>query len=378
MIKRILKMIGLFLGILVLLLIIVAVLFVNFSPQFGGNPNEVKIAEYSKSANFSENHFVNREKVEMNFTFGQFVENLFKFLRTQPNSVPTKPLPVSHLDSSEVANYSSVSPRIIWFGHSTILLQISKKNILIDPMFGDVPAPHPWLGTKRFSKVLPLEIEKIPKIDAVIFSHDHYDHLDYGSIIKLKNKVKKFYVPLGLSSHLLEWGIESDRIFELDWWTETKLDDLQFVCTPAQHFSGRGLSNRNSTLWASWVIKSEENSIYFSGDSGYNTHFKEIGDKYGPFDFAMMECGQYNEQWKQIHMMPEETVQAGLDVRAKLIMPIHWGAFKLAFHTWTDPVERLEIEAKRLGLPVTTPVIGVPIILSKPPIAPIGHWWETL
>lgn len=371
-------MIGLFIGSLVLLLIFVVVLFVNFSPQFGSTPSEAKIAEYSKSANYSEEHFVNRERVEMNFTFGQFVENLFKFLRTQPNTVPPRPLPVSHLDSTEVANYSSDSPRVVWFGHSAILLQISNKNILIDPMFGDVPAPHPWLGTKRFSKGLPLEIEKMPQIDAVIYSHDHYDHLDYGSIIKLKDKVNKFYVPLGLGSHLLEWGIEASRIVELDWWYETKFEDLQLVCTPAQHFSGRGLSNRNSTLWASWVIKSEEHSIFFSGDSGYNSHFKEIGEKYGPFDFAMMECGQYNEQWKQIHMMPEQTVKAGLDVRAKLIMPIHWGAFKLAFHTWTDPVERLEVEAKRLGLPVTTPVIGVPIILSNPPLAPIGHWWEKI
>lgn len=371
-------MVGILIGSFLLLILVVGVSFVYFSPQFGGSPTEEKAKEYSKSVNYREGEFLNRTKVEMSFTFSQYIEMIVKFFGTQPNTVPDKPLPVSKLDPTEIKNYSGDSHRVIWFGHSAILLQIDNNNILIDPMFGDVPAPHPWLGKSRFTDGLPLEIEEMPKIDAVLFSHDHYDHLDYGSIMKLKDKVGKFYVPLGLGNHLLEWGIEADRITEMDWWSETEFENMTFVCTPAQHFSGRSISDRNSTLWASWVIKSDSASIYFSGDSGYNTHFKEIGDKYGPFDFAMMECGQYNEQWKQIHMMPEETVKAGLDLRAKLIMPIHWGAFKLAFHTWTDPVERLEKESQRLGLPITTPVIGIPIVLSKPPIAPHNKWWEKI
>lgn len=371
-------MVGIVLVSFVLIIVIVGVLFVNFNPEFGGSPTEEKSKEYSKSINYKEGVFQNKTKVEMSFTFGQYVEMILKFFGTQPNTVPSKLLPVSKLNQSDIENYRNNYPRVIWYGHSAILLQIENKNILIDPMFGDVPAPHPWLGKSRFTEGLPLEIEQMPRVDAVLFSHDHYDHLDYGTIIKLKDKVDNFYVPLGLGNHLLKWGIEAERIKEMDWWSETKFDNLTFACTPAQHFSGRGISDRNSTLWASWVIKSDSTSIYFSGDSGYNTHFNEIGEKYGPFDFAMMECGQYNQQWKQIHMMPEETVQAGIDLRARLIMPIHWGAFKLAFHTWTDPVERLEKESKRLGLPITTPIIGVPIVLSNPPVAPHDKWWESI
>lgn len=371
-------MIGIVLGSIVLIVIIVGVLFINFNPEFGGSPSKEKSIEYSKSSNYKDGEFLNKTKVEMSFTFSQYIEMIFKFFGSQPNTIPDKPLPVSKLNPTEVDSYNSSTPRVIWFGHSAILLQINNKNILIDPMFGDVPAPHPWLGKSRFTDGLPLEIEQMPKVDAVLFSHDHYDHLDYSSIMKLKDKVENFYVPLGLGNHLLEWGIEADRIQEMDWWSETEFENMTFACTPAQHFSGRGISDRNSTLWASWVIKSDSTTLYFSGDSGYNTHFKEIGVKYGPFDFAMMECGQYNQQWKQIHMMPEETVQAGLDLKAKLIMPIHWGAFKLAFHTWTDPVERLEKESQRLGLPITTPIIGVPIVLSNPPIAPHNKWWENI
>jgi L-ascorbate metabolism protein UlaG (beta-lactamase superfamily) len=243
-------------------------------------------------------------------------------------------------------------------------------------MFGKVPAPHPTLGNNRFSKELPIEVEKLPLIDAVLISHDHYDHLDYGSIKKLKEKVKMFYTPLGVGAHLHEWGIEKERIVELDWWQETTFDSLIFRCTPAQHFSGRGLNDRANTLWSSWIIQSEHDNIFFSGDSGYGPHFKEIGDKYGPFDFAMMECGQYNELWPEIHMFPEETAQAGIDVQAKLIMPIHWGAFKLGMHPWTEPVERISKKADELGIEMIIPKIGEPIeFYNSSGIK--STWWQS-
>ena len=163
---------------------------------------------------------------------------------------------------------------------------------------------------------------------------------------------------LGWGAHLLEWGIAEEKIQELDWWQEVKHDDLVFKCAPAQHFSGRGITDRMNTLWASWIIQSDNENIFFSGDSGYGDHFKEIGEKYGPFDFAMMECGQYNELWSDIHMFPEETVKAALDVRARRMMPIHWGAFKLAMHEWTDPVERVVNKAKELDVEIVVPKIG--------------------
>ena len=181
----------------------------------------------------------------------------------------------------------------------------------------------------------------------------------------MKDKVSKFYAPLGVGLHLREWGVHPAQIVELDWWEEATHEDLVFKCAPAQHFSGRGLSDRGATLWGSWVIQSPTENIFFSGDSGYGPHFKEIGDTYGPFDFAMMECGQYNEMWKEIHMMPEETAQAGIDIKAKFIMPIHWGAFKLAMHSWTDPIERVIKKAQSLDLPVIAPKIGEPIYLEE-------------
>ncbi len=361
-------------GILIGVVLITATLFINISPEFGGKATKEQKDFYSQSQNYKDGKFNNLGNVEMSMDFNKFVKSLVGYFNPSPKTKPSTDISVQKIDSLSIVHYKD-STRMVWFGHSTFLLQMNGKNILIDPMFGDVPAPHPMLGGKRFSSDLPIQIEKLPKIDAVILSHDHYDHLDYGSILKLKDKVDHFYTPLGVGIHLQEWGIPQQSITELDWWQESAFDDLIFRCTPAQHFSGRGVNDRGNTLWASWIIQSKTENIFFSGDSGYGSHFKEIGNKYGPFDFAMMECGQYNEMWKEIHMMPEETAQAGIDVRAKIIMPIHWGAFKLAMHSWTDPVERIITKASELGIPVLVPKIGEDIHLGQQNIETIT-WWN--
>ncbi|MEO0900616.1 MAG: MBL fold metallo-hydrolase, partial [Bacteroidota bacterium] len=342
-------------------------------PQFGGKATEEQKKEYTKSKNYKDEIFVNTNEVKLDMSFGDMMKSLVGFLRKQPNSVPAKGLDVVKMDSLQIVN-SSAPSTLYWFGHSSFLLQLQDKVILIDPMFGEVPAPHPLLGNKRFSTELPLEVEKIPEIDMVILSHDHYDHLDYGSIQKLKDKVKMFYAPLGVGVHLEEWGVEKERIVELDWWQETAYKDVKLVCTPAQHFSGRGFSDRAKTLWSSWVIQSNGENIFFSGDSGYAEHFKQIGEKYGPFDFAMIECGQYNRLWPDIHMFPEETAQAGVDVKAERIMPIHWGAFKLALHTWTDPIKRVAKKSEELGVKLVAPKIGEPIFFKQD--MALNPWWE--
>ncbi len=213
----------------------------------------------------------------------------------------------------------------------------------------------------------------LPSIDAILISHDHYDHLDYGSIRQLKDKTKYFFVPLGVGAHLQHWGVEASKITELDWWQSADIDGMTFTATPARHFSGRGLTDRDKTLWASWVIKGQDNNIYFSGDSGYRTHFKQIGEQYGPFDFTMIECGQYNEKWEAIHMMPEQSLQAHIDLQGKMMMPIHWGAFNLAVHPWKEPVERL-LKAKKEDMMIATPVIGESFVLSQ--ALPDARWWE--
>ncbi|WP_273568321.1 MBL fold metallo-hydrolase [Maribacter halichondriae] len=373
--KKVLKKMGMFIGGFILLLAVAIFLFLNLSPEFGASPSKSQWEVFKKSENYRDGVFINNGDVKMNMGFNDMMKSLKGFFGPQPNSMPGKNVTVQSIDSLEIVHYRGAT-RLIWFGHSAFLLQIEGKQILIDPMFGAVPAPASFLGSRRFSANLPIEVEKLPKIDAVILSHDHYDHLDYGSIQLLKDKVGMFYVPLGVGSHLEEWGIESNRIVELDWWQEIDFEGLNLKCAPAQHFSGRGLADRGKTLWSSWVIQSRNENIFFSGDSGYGPHFKEIGEKYGPFDFAMMECGQYNELWKEIHMMPEETAQAGIDVRAETIMPIHWGAFKLAMHPWTEPVERLSKKAKALQIHMIAPRIGESIVLGKVQSFDVDWWTE--
>jgi len=358
----------------ILLLVISGILFVNFYPSIGGSQSAEKIEVFKNSGHYEKDVFVNQIPTSMDMGFGKFMTILKDWILGVPNQSLETPLPVLHVDSTDIASRPDSLVRITWFGHSAFLLEIDGKKILLDPMFGDFTGPHSWLGPSRFSNGIPIEIEKLPQIDAVIFSHDHYDHLDYNSVLKLKDKVKQFYVPLGVGSHLEAWGVDINKIHEHNWWDESFLDDIQLVCAPARHFSGRAILDRNSTMWASWIIKSESRTIYFSGDSGYGPHFKEIGEKYGPFDFAMLECGQYDLRWESIHMLPEQTAQAAIDLNAKLAMPIHWGAFVLALHAWKDPVERVTKKAKELEVNIITPKIGQQIILNEPTIEK-NNWW---
>ncbi|WP_164975234.1 MBL fold metallo-hydrolase [Lutibacter sp. HS1-25] len=350
---------------------LVGVVFVNVSPEFGAGAKDQSLERIRKSPNFLNGAFKNSEKTLQNTGFKW--STIPKFFTDDNNKTPSKKLPVEKITKKYFENKPN-QPRITWFGHSTTFIEMEGLNIFIDPMLGNVPAPSPFLGSKRFQKELPITIDSLPNIDVVLISHDHYDHLDYGSIVKLKDKVSKFYVPLGIKAHLTSWGVEANKITEFDWWENINHKGIEFISTPARHFSGRGLTNRNSTLWSSWVLKSNNYKLFFSGDSGYGKHFKEIGNKYGPFDFAMVECGQYNEQWAQIHMTPEETIQASIDVQSNLTMPIHWGAFKLALHSWDDPIKRATKKANELNVQITTPKIGEPIVLGTSDF-PVEKWW---
>ncbi|PKB41980.1 L-ascorbate metabolism protein UlaG (beta-lactamase superfamily) [Cellulophaga sp. RHA19] len=375
MLKKIFRKIMITILIILSLLVATYFIFTNFYPSFGGDVSKERKTTYQKSKQYKNNKFNNTLPVPKELSFSETLSLAYKFFTTKvKNGRPQKDLTVHKIDSTNVANYKK-GTRLIWYGHSSFLLQIDGKNILLDPMLGKVAAPHSLLGANRFNSEFPLALEKLNKIDAVLFSHDHYDHLDYETVIKIKDKAQHFYVPLGVGVHLEAWGVPTTKITELDWWQDTKLNNLTFVCTPAQHFSGRKFNNGQSTLWSSWVIQSKEDNIYFSGDSGYAPHFKEIGNIYGPFDIALMECGQYNQMWADIHMMPEETAQAGVDVQAKKIVPIHWAGFKLALHSWTDPIVRVKAKALELNLEVLTPEIGDEIIV-KDSINKSTNWWE--
>lgn len=350
-------------------------LFIACSPQFGGKASKNQKEVYTKSGHYADGKFQNIIETNMDMGFTKGISVFREFLRKDPSREPQGKIPVLKIDSSEIVR-NKIS-RLTWFGHSAFLLELDDKNILIDPMLGESPSPIPAFGSKRYSDELPIIVEKIPVIDFVIFSHDHYDHLDYGSVLKLKDKVKHWFVPLAVGNHLRKWGVPAENITELNWWETADFEEIKLVCTPARHFSGRGVTDRFSTLWASWIIKTDSLNLFFSGDSGYGPHFKEIGDRFGPFDFAMMECGQYNEAWDNIHMMPEQTAQAAVDIRTKQAMPIHWGAFTLALHAWKEPVERITKAAAKLNMPLVTPRIGEPVDLTSD-VKPTSPWWRAV
>ena len=300
---------------------------------------------------------------------------LGQMIAGQPQGKPSEPLDVARYEPQPLAAAGKTGPRITWFGHSAVLIETDGMTLFLDPMLGPSPSPVPALGGRRFSDRLPARIEELPRLDAVLLSHDHYDHLDYGTIRRIRDRVGRFYVPLGVGAHLERWGVDPGRITECDWWEEALLGQLTIACTPARHFSGRSLGDRDATLWCSWVIRSPHASIFFSGDSGYGPHFEEIGARYGPFDLTCMECGQYDDRWALIHMRPEETVQAHRDVGGGVLLPIHWGAFKLALHTWTDPIERVRTAAAKHGARLTTPRIGETFAVGEPEL-PAATWWR--
>jgi L-ascorbate metabolism protein UlaG (beta-lactamase superfamily) len=340
-------------------------------PAFGGRRTSDERAEMLKSPNYRESKFANPIPTNLSMSFSDNV-SVMKEMLGGPSKKPALPIEVLKWKPQ---GEGTRQPRVTWFGHSALLLELDGKIILLDPMLGKVPSPFPAVGGKRYSSKLPVRIEDLPPIDAIILSHDHYDHLDYASIIRLKSKVRQFFVPLGVAKHLIRWGVDPAAIEVCDWWEERTWEGLKLACTPARHFSGRALNDRNATLWCSWVIESAEARIFFSGDSGYGPHFAEIGKKYGPFDVTLMECGQYDPRWASIHMMPEETVQANRDVQGKVMIPIHWGAFTLSVHDWRDPVERASAAAQERGVKIATPRIGESVIIGAAEY-PKAAWWR--
>ncbi len=316
---------------------------------------------------------MNQIPTNMNMGLGQTAKVLVDFIKGNPKGRPSSPLQAIPLELDQLLSADLDS--VTWFGHSAILIRLDGKTLFIDPMLGRTPSPFPIFGGRRYSDRLPNEISELPSIDAVILSHDHYDHLDYGSIKRLIPKVKRFIVPLGVAAHLIRWGVNPTIITEHDWWDELSFEGIRLTAAPARHFSGRSMGDRNTTLWCSWIIQGRKAKIFYSGDSGYGPHFKEIGNKYGPFDLTLMECGQYDLRWQAIHMLPEETVQANQDVGGRVMIPVHWGAFTLAMHDWSDPVERAAKAAKERNAPIATPRIGETVVIGAPAF-PTSPWWR--
>lgn len=369
--KKFFKMVLIFVS----LILIVTVGYLYLNPEFGAGISSEEKELYQKSPQWNGSKFVNASRTEVEIGLSNMPGLLKKQFSQTEGRRPHTDLEVFAFDSISWQQ-DHLQNKIIWFGHSTALMKMNGLNILIDPMFGDDTAPVAPFKSSRFSKHTLDIIDMLPPIDAVFISHDHYDHLDYRSIKRLKEKVKHFYVPLGVGRHLVRWGVKEDKISQLDWWDKVRILDLQITFVPARHFSGRGFTDRGQSLWGGYAFISASSRIYWSGDSGYDTHFKEIGEKLGPFDWAFVECGQYNELWHAIHMYPEEAVQAAIDVKASIAVPIHWGAFTLALHDWKDSVERFSLEAKNKDLPIAMPELGKVVDLNGVPSD--EFWWQVV
>lgn len=340
--------------------------------SFGKLPSGKRLDRIKSSVNYRERSFQNLQPTEMLAKDASYPKMMAEFFFGKVvDGVPDSPLQVFKSDLKALPLHN---PVIVWFGHSSYLIIINGKRILIDPVFSAYASPWQFIGTKNFAYSHPYSIDDFPELDLVILTHDHYDHLDYHAILKLRSKAKQFCTALGVGAHLVHWGIDESKITEVDWWESTTVfSGFELTATPARHFSGRGFK-RNQSLWTSFVLSVEGYKIVIGGDSGYDGSFKTIGDKLGPFDLAILECGQYNQQWPFIHMMPEDTVQAAVDLRANVLLPVHWGKFKLSLHSWTDPINRAVAQANVLRQKITTPMIGEIIKLDA--ISNGSYWWK--
>lgn len=349
---------------------IIGIVFLN-RPMFGKLPTGERLSRIQQSPNYKGDHFENLEYTP-NLTegesywkvMGEFFFNKSK--RSQPfDSLKAQKVDLLHLDPTQNV--------LVWFGHSSYFMQVNGKKMLVDPVFSGSASPVRFT-TPSYRGTDVYQIADLPPIDYLFLSHDHWDHIDYETIKQLQPKVVKALMGLGVGAHLEHWGYTKEQIIETDWNDETILDSgFKVVTTPARHFSGRGL-RPNKSLWVSFALYTPSIKVFIGGDSGYGKHFKQIGEQHGPFDLALLECGQYDLSWKYIHMLPEEVVLAAEDLKAEKLMPVHWSKFTLGNHAWDEPIIRVTKEAKRRNMPVLHPAIGQMIGLSDS-VENVA-WWE--
>jgi L-ascorbate metabolism protein UlaG (beta-lactamase superfamily) len=331
-----------------------------------------KTARHAHSPQYRDGKFRNVVPIEK-ISLREMLPLLWRVLTKNTQlTVPATPIPLQHLSASALINAPNAS--LFRLGHSTVLLKLNNDFWLTDPVFSNRVSPVQWAGPKRFHAP-PISIEELPRIKGVILSHDHFDHLDRHAVIQLTPKVDMFIAPLGVGDRLIAWGIDPAKVRQLDWWENTTFGGVKLVATPARHTSGRTMTDSDQTLWASWVIIAGDTKLYFSGDTGYHDDFKTIGDRYGPFDMTFIENGAYNLQWAGMHMQPEQTLQAHIDLKGKCLLPVHNGTFDLAFHPWTEPFERITTLARQAGVKLATPTIGEGISLRHP--HDTRPWWKT-
>jgi L-ascorbate metabolism protein UlaG (beta-lactamase superfamily) len=340
--------------------------------SFSSNSNE----SYENSLQYKDGHFYNSIKSKYTEDIKSVFSIAWQYLTDKTTGqIPSSEIPIIPVTEEILNNLPDNEIHIIRLGHSSHIIKLNGKIVLLDPMFSNRASPFTWVGPKRFHKP-PISLEQMPSIDYIIISHDHYDHLDETTIKSLDKKTMRYFVPLGVKKHLLNMGVAKQKITEMDWWDEQNIDDAVLISTPAHHFSGRTLLDRKKTLWTSWVISAPNGTIFFSGDSGYFEGFKKIGAKFKNIDIALIEDGAYNSYWPGVHMTPDEGMQAFLDLKAKVLFPIHNSTFNLALHSWKEPLERIHKLSIEKNVILATPRIGEILTLGKERKNEL--WWESL
>jgi L-ascorbate metabolism protein UlaG (beta-lactamase superfamily) len=340
--------------------------------ELGAKASGARADRMHRSPQFSGGSFRNvAPPVDRSGSYGDVFREMF-FGETRKLRHPAGPIP---LITGQPAETAASGLRITWYGHASTLIEIDGVRVLCDPVWSERVSPAQFTGPKRLHSP-PIPLESLPRIDAIVISHDHYDHLDMATVVELaQSQTAPFLVPLGIGAHLERWNVPVERIIELDWNEHAEVAGLRLTATPAQHFSGRTLT-RNDTLWASWVVAGPHHRVFYSGDSGYFDGYATIGEEHGPFDAALIQIGAYDPSWPDIHMTPEEGVATHLDLRAKLLIPVHWGTFNLALHPWTEPADRVWREAKAHDVSLAIPRPGERVDVANPPS--VDGWWQAL
>ena len=354
---------------IVFLIAVLGLLFLR-SKEFGALPTGSRLSRVLRSPNFREGAFQNLTPTEMILKGASYPKMIRDMFRKPANLRPPKPLPSVKTNLKSLPHQN---PTVVWFGHSSYLISSQGFIILIDPVLQGHASPLPIFG-EPFAGSDVYGLADLPKVDLVLLTHDHYDHLQYKSIAKLAGSDAVFCASLGVGAHLERWGVPNERITELDWWeSHAVVSGVKLTAVPARHFSGRKFK-RGQSLWSAFVLTLHGHQLFLGGDSGYEKHFAEIGARFGPFDLAILECGQYGTNWPYIHMLPEQTAQAAKDLQAKVLMPVHWAKFQLAFHPWDDSIKRVTAAAALQHQPITTPQIGEPVVINE--TYPGKRWWE--
>lgn len=352
--------------------VLCGVLVVDGWHAFGAAPTGPSVARIEASPQRQDGRFVNKQAL-WNDIWG----SVFGFVDVSAVAVPNAPIPVDRVDPGRFATPPATGLRATWLGHSSVILEIDGFRVLTDPVWGERASPLTWLGPARWYPP-PLPLHELPKLDAIVISHDHYDHLDHPTIVALAQLDVVWIAPLGVAAHLRYWGVPDARIVEVDWGDRHVLRradgrELTIHCTESRHASGRQIFDQMQTLWAGYALVGPRHRVFYSGDTGLFPGMKAIGETLGPFDLTMIEIGAYNRAWPDWHIGPEQAVEAHRWLRGKVLLPVHWGLFNLAMHGWTEPIERALVAAEAANATVLTPRPGQAVEPEAPPTR--ERWW---